>query len=157
MGIIIATYQYGIVNLLRKYYYIILVPIMVLFICNWICVYLNIYSYYSTIISSILFSILITIVTYKLVIVSNIFGILGDISYEIYIIQLPIINIALRVMDANSISLLAIIFITIIVSYATNKISNFINSILFITLKKNYIIINKLKAILIVEIFINIA
>lgn len=128
IGVVIASYKDIAVSLLKKYYWIILSFLTFIFIITWRLVYVNFYSYYNTFISAIVFSILITVFTYKFKIDSKIFNCLGNISYEIYIIQLPIINIVVESIGLNILSLVVIIIVTILISFITNSLSQFINN-----------------------------
>ena len=97
---------------------------------SWYLVINGIYSYYITFICSIIFVLLLIIFTYKCKLVSALYGYLGSISYEIYIIQLPMIDIVISLMKNNNLGLFIILLNTIILSIISNKISNLINKVI---------------------------
>ena len=123
MGIIIAIYKEKIIKFISNNYKKVFVLICILFLLSWYLVINSVYSYYATFISAIVFCLFITIFTYKFNLTSKIFELLGNISYEIYIIQLPIINIAIKIMGINFMSLLIVLLITIFISIITNKLT----------------------------------
>ena len=123
MGIIIAIYKVKIIKFISNNYKQVFVLIGILFLLSWYLVINSVYSYYATFISAIVFCLFITIFTYRFKLESKIFRFLGNISYEIYIVQLPIVNMVIKIIGINIISLLIVLFITVFVSTIANKLA----------------------------------
>ena len=130
IGIVVASYKEKIINIIDKYYVYLSIICILGFMSSWYLVINGIYSYYITFICSIIFVLLLIIFTYKCKLVSALYGYLGSISYEIYIIQLPMIDIVISLMKNNNLGLFIILLNTIILSIISNKISNLINKVI---------------------------
>ena len=130
IGTVVASYKEKIINIIDKYYVYLSIIFILGFMSCWYFIINGIYSYYITFICSIIFVLLLIIFTYKYKLVSALYGYLGSISYEIYIIQLPMIDIVISLMKNNNLGLFIILLNTIILSIISNKISNLINKVI---------------------------
>jgi peptidoglycan/LPS O-acetylase OafA/YrhL len=81
-----------------------------------------------SVMSSLLFACLTVFISYKLSIKSKVLSFLGDISYEFYIFQLPIIHIVLHNITAKIDYLYSfiVVIVTIALAFCAHKISDFI-------------------------------
>lgn len=128
VGVIIATYKEQLKSILEKYCIGIIGILFTIFIASWYLVIKGIYSYYITFICAIIFALLLVAITYKIDFQSKIYGYIGKISYEFYIIQLPVINMIIDLIGNNVLGIYLILLGTIVISIITNKIANYINS-----------------------------
>lgn len=131
VGIIIATYKEQIKNILIRYGFIIRSILLIAFILSWYLVIKGIYRYYVTFICAILFVLLAVSFSARFNSHTKIYGYIGKISYEIYILQLPVVNMVVDLLDGNMWGIFAIILITIILAVITSKISSIITFKIF--------------------------
>lgn len=132
VGVIIATYKEQIKNTLARYGFIIRSILLMAFILSWYLVIKGIYGYYVTFICAIFFVLLAVSFSARFNSHTKMYGYIGKISYEMYILQLPVVNMVVDLLGGNMWGIFAIILITVILAVITSKISNLINFRVFL-------------------------
>lgn len=123
VGSVVATYIDSIECILREHYIGITSMLAFIFLSTWVCVLNNRYNFLMSNISSIAFVLLMMSLSYKVTLNSMIFKFLGELSYEIYILQLPIILIINSILEDYNIAIVVICCLTVATSFITSKIS----------------------------------
>lgn len=128
VGVIIATYKDKLKDIFEKYSIGIIGILLTVFLVSWYLIIKGIYSYCITFICAVIFALLLVAITYKVNFKSKIYNYIGKISYEFYIIQLPVIEMIINVIGNNVLGIYLILLSTVVISIITNKIANYINS-----------------------------
>ena len=111
-------------KILEKYYRFILLVLVVVFGISWYLIIEEVYRNYLTFGCAIVFALLLMVVTYRIKITSPIYEYLGKISYEFYIIQLPVVYLVIDLLENSSVGVVLIVLITIILSTIANILAN---------------------------------
>ena len=127
VGVIIAAYKDNLKNVFEKYSIGIIGILFTVFLASWHLAIKGVYSYYVTFICAIIFALLLVAITYKINFKSKIYNYIGNISYEFYIIQLPVIEMILNLIGNNILGIYLVLLTTVSISIITNKTANYIN------------------------------
>ena len=129
LGVGIALYKDKVISIIKKYFLIFVLPASVLCIIGFAFVCLNKHNFVMSIMSSFLFACVTLFLSYKFTTIkSKVLSFLGDISYEYYIFQLPIIHIVMHNIDAKIDYLYSpvIVLVTMVLALLAHKIADFI-------------------------------
>lgn len=127
LGVLCFLYEREIRTILSNYYYIILFVSGILVSMLYYLVIRNYYYDLLTFICSLLICIFIYCFCYKVSIQSRFLYFVGDISYEFYILQLPIIKIIIYNFDDASWGIILILLFTLFFSFLCHKFSSVVN------------------------------
>lgn len=128
LGVFVGLYKDQVISLIKKYFAVFVVPAIPVCAVGFAFAIMDKHSFITSLVSALLFACLAVFVSYKVSIRSKILHFLGDISYEFYIFQLPIIHITLKNIDSKIDYLypIIIIIVTTLLAYCAHLLSDFI-------------------------------
>ena len=128
LGVFVGLYKDQVISLIKKYFAVFVVPAIPVCAVGFAFAIMDKHSFITSLVSALLFACLAVFVSYKVSIRSKVLHFLGDISYEFYIFQLPIIHITLKNIDSKIDYLypIIIIIVTTLLAYCAHLLSDFI-------------------------------
>ena len=130
LGVCISLYKEKVIELISCHYKKILASMVCLFLFGFILVMLNKHSFVMSVLSSLMFACLTVLISFLTEIHSKLLLFLGNISYEYYIFQLPIIRIVMKNIKTDYFYSIIIVLATTVMAFFVHSISEKISRVL---------------------------